>query len=74
MAKKELPLQPASKEKTCQVCGTGYTYPEKGTNATRFHCAACAALPDAFRKILTKMSKRIQSLERKLKSQEKGTA
>lgn len=67
MARKELPLQPATKDKTCQVCGTEYTYPEKGSNATRFHCATCAGLPDNFRKILTKMSKRIQTLERKLK-------
>ena len=67
MAKKELPLQPATKDKTCQVCGESYTYPEKGSNATRFHCAVCAALPETLRKILIKMSKRIQSLERKMK-------
>jgi hypothetical protein len=67
MVKKELPLQPATKDKKCQVCGSEYTYPEKGSHATRFHCHTCAALPEAIRKILTKMSKRIQTLERKLK-------
>lgn len=65
---KEPRLQPATRDKTCQICGTDYTYPAKGSNATRFHCEVCAELPASQRKILTKMSKRIQSLERKLKS------
>jgi uncharacterized Zn ribbon protein len=60
-------LQPATKDKTCQICGSEYTYPEKGSNATRFHCDQCADLPPAQKKILTKMAKRITALERKFK-------
>ncbi|MGC9450335.1 MAG: hypothetical protein ACP5I4_02715 [Oceanipulchritudo sp.] len=67
MPAKEPRLLPATKEKTCQICGESYVYPEKESNATRFHCEACAGLPAQYRKILTKMSKRIQSLERKVK-------
>lgn len=65
---KEPRLQPATRDKTCQICGEEYTYPEKGSGATRFHCEPCAELPPNQRKILTKMSKRIRALERKLKS------
>ena len=65
---KEPRLQPATRDKTCQICGEEYTYPEKGSRATRFHCEDCAELPPNHRKILTRMSKRIRALERKLKS------
>ena len=43
-------LQPASREKTCPICGTVYTYPEKESGATRFHCEPCAALPEHYRR------------------------
>jgi hypothetical protein len=66
--KKEPRLQPATREKTCQVCGTSYVYPEKGSKATRFNCESCAELPAHFRKILARMSRRIQNLERKINS------
>lgn len=66
MLKKERPLQPATKDKTCQICGTEYVYPEKDSAATRFYCALCAGLPEPQKKIMTRMAKRIQSLERKL--------
>jgi hypothetical protein len=64
--KKEIKLQPASREKTCQVCGNSYVYPEKDSRATRFHCESCAELPLHFRKVLACLSKRIQTLERKI--------
>ncbi len=67
MAKKTPRLLPASKEKNCQICGTEYTYPEKGSKATRFHCEVCSELPPLHKKIMGKLAKRIQSLERKLK-------
>lgn len=70
---KERRLQPATREKTCQICGTEYIYPEKGTNATRFHCEACSDLPANQKKILTKMAKRIQTLERQLNKQSKAS-
>lgn len=66
--KKEPKVQPASRNKTCPVCGTAYVYPEKGSRATRFHCETCAALPTELRKVLTRLGKRIQTLERKLSS------
>jgi hypothetical protein len=66
--KKEPKLQPATKEKTCQVCGTAFVYPEKDSRATRFHCEACAVLPASFLKVLNRLGKRIQTLERKLKT------
>mgnify|MGYP001555946315 CR=1 FL=1 len=66
--KKERKLQPATRDKTCPVCGAAYIYPEKGSRATRFHCEDCAVLPAHFRKILTRLGKRIQTLEKKLKS------
>jgi polyferredoxin len=67
MSRKEIKLQPATRDKKCQVCGADYIYPEKDSKATRFHCELCAGLPTHYRKILTRMGKRIQSLERKLK-------
>ena len=67
MARKEMPLQPATKEKKCQVCGTEYIYPEKGSPSTRFHCEVCAGLPEAVRKAMGRLAKRVQELERKLK-------
>ena len=67
MPVKEIKLQPATREKTCGACGEKYIYPEKGSKATRFHCELCAELPSHYRKILTRMGKRIQSLERKIK-------
>ncbi len=66
--KKETRLQPATREKTCQVCGNSYVYPEKGSKATRFNCESCAELPVHFRKVLARLGKRIQTLERKINS------
>jgi hypothetical protein len=66
--KKEPKLQPATREKKCQVCGSEYVYPERDSKATRFHCASCADLPTHFRKVLTRLGKRIQALERKTKT------
>lgn len=56
--------QPATREKTCAVCGEAYTYPEPGSPATRHLCALCCELSARQRKVLTRMGKRIQSLER----------
>ncbi len=66
--KKESRLQPATRVKTCQVCGSTFVYPEKASKATRFHCESCADLPAHFRKVLTRLGKRIQTLERKIKA------
>jgi predicted aldo/keto reductase-like oxidoreductase len=67
MARKEPKLQPASKDKKCQICGTEYTYPQKDSRSTRFHCELCAELTPIHRKVMSRMAKRIQQLERKLK-------
>jgi len=66
--KKDPKLQPATREKTCQVCGSTFIYPEKGSKATRFHCESCADLPVHFRKTLTRLGKRIRTLERKIRT------
>ena len=66
--KKERKLLPATRDKTCPVCGKTYVYPEKGSRATRFHCETCAVLPAHFLKVLTRLGKRIQALETKLKT------
>ena len=58
--------QPATKEKTCQVCGEKYTYTEPGIRSTRFHCELCTGLSDHAKKILGRMAKRITTLEKKL--------
>ncbi|MGA1204798.1 MAG: hypothetical protein ACO3ZW_03175 [Opitutales bacterium] len=64
---KEPRIQPATKEKACQVCGISYVYPELNSQATRFHCELCAGLSPLHRRVMGRMAKRIQSLERKLK-------
>ncbi|MGD7654175.1 MAG: hypothetical protein ACQCXQ_13230 [Verrucomicrobiales bacterium] len=66
MAARKPKLQPATKEKACQVCGESYVYPEPGSVATRHFCGLCAGLGAVERKILTRMAKRIQKLERTL--------
>jgi len=58
--------QPATKEKTCQVCGTPYTYPEPGVRSTRFHCELCVELSAHGKKVLGRMAKRITSLEKQI--------
>jgi hypothetical protein len=68
MPEKKIKLQPATREKKCQICGESYIYPEKNSNATRFHCEVCVELPPAHRKILGRMAKRIELLERKIKT------
>ena len=61
---KRVKLQPATHEKSCQICGSTYTYPEKGSNATRYICANCNALPNYAKQVLSGMGKRIQRLEK----------
>lgn len=64
-------IQPATRDKTCQVCGASYVYPQVNSNATRFHCELCVELSPAHRKVLGRMTKRIETLERHLKKQDK---
>jgi len=71
MAVKTPKPQPATREKTCQVCGESYVYPEPGSPATRFHCELCVALSAHDKKVLGRLAKRISVLEKtvdKLKS------
>jgi hypothetical protein len=70
MPAKEKRLQPATREKTCQICGTSYVYPQLNSNATRFHCDVCVELSPAQRKVLGRMAKRIETLERQLNKQQ----
>ncbi len=69
MSQKEPSLQPAVRKKKCQICGAEYIYPEKNSLATRFYCAMCAPLSSDLKKILSRMTKRIQTLEAKLNAQ-----
>jgi hypothetical protein len=57
----------AKKEKKCTICGELYTYPTKGSRATRHKCELCADLPLKTAKILKKMNDRIRLLETQLK-------
>ena len=72
MAVKTPKPQPATRQKTCQVCGEAYVYPQPGSLATRFHCELCVALSAHDKKVLGRLAKRITSLEKtieKLKSE-----
>ena len=64
MPAKKLKPQPATREKVCTVCAVTYTYPEVGSAATRHVCELCSGLSAAHRKVLIRMAKRIQTLER----------
>jgi hypothetical protein len=64
MPAKKLKPQPATREKTCTICAATYTYPAVGSSATRHVCELCNALSAPQRKVLIRMAKRIQSLER----------
>ncbi len=64
MPAKKLKPQPATREKTCTVCGVTYTYPEAGSAATRHVCELCSGLSAPHHKVLVRMTKRIQTLER----------
>ena len=66
MATKPVKLQPETREKVCQICGTSFTYPERGVNATRYLCAPCNELPGHAKTVLTKMGERLLKLERKV--------
>ena len=77
MAVKQPKPQPATRDKTCSVCGETYVYPEPGSPATRFHCELCVGLSAHAKKVLGRLSKRITSLEKtvdKLKSQTSNPA
>lgn len=65
--KKKVKLQPATHERTCQVCAQLYTYPEKGSASTRHLCKHCAELPAGTVLVLKRMTRRIASLERTVK-------
>lgn len=56
--------QPATREKICRICGADYIYPVKDSAATRHVCELCSDLPMHQRKVLTRMSQRIEKLER----------
>ena len=59
--------QPETRIRTCRACGKKFEYPLKGNPATRHHCEECVTIPADVRKILERLSARIQSLESKLK-------
>lgn len=52
--------------RTCRACGKKFEYPVKGGDATRHHCADCAVLPEATRRILERLHTRVAQLERQL--------
>ncbi len=72
MPVKKLKPQPATRNKTCSVCGEVYNYPEPGSPATRHFCELCCELNPTQRKVLTRMAKRIQSLERTIAQLQKS--
>lgn len=60
--------------RTCRACGKKFDYPAKGSEATRHHCADCAALPADVRKTLERLNVRITQLENQLRRLPPGAA
>ena len=60
-------------QRVCRACSRGYAYPVLHSQATRFYCADCAALPPGVRdtfelinKRMKKLSATVEKLEKKL--------
>ncbi|HPA19580.1 MAG TPA: hypothetical protein PLU30_17665 [Verrucomicrobiae bacterium] len=64
--------QPATRIRTCRACGRRYEYPLKGNLATRHHCDECVHVAPDIRRIVEKLSARIQALEKALEMQGGG--
>ncbi len=52
--------------RTCRSCGASYEFPRAGSAATRASCPDCAPLPIAFRRVLERLQRRIERLERQV--------
>ena len=63
-----------ARPRICQACGESYEYSLADSRATRFHCDNCAVLPEAARKSLTRLARRIRNLERELRALRKNVA
>jgi len=59
--------------RTCRACGKKFEYPVKGSNATRYHCADCVAVPPDVRKILERLSLRVTQLENQVRRLQEKT-
>lgn len=53
-------------QRVCRACNDKYDYPVPHSSATRFHCPACAALPEPVRAVVERLNRRLRELERKL--------
>jgi hypothetical protein len=53
-------------DRTCRSCGKSYRYPVIKSNATRFYCEECIALPRGMRAICERLNKRLVQLEKKV--------
>jgi len=61
------PATSGQRQRICRACGKKFDYPVKGSEATRYHCADCAALPPDVRKILERFHNRVTQLENQLR-------
>ena len=66
--------QPATRIRTCRVCGKRYEYPIKGTAATRHHCDECVEVPEYLRRVAERLFSRVQALEMTVKRLENNSA
>jgi hypothetical protein len=56
--------KPEIKTRICACCGQPYEYPTMKSQASRFHCDRCIALPADIRKVFEIMNKRLAKIEK----------
>jgi hypothetical protein len=47
-------------KRVCRACGSAYDYPVRQSLSTRSHCEECAVIDVKLRRVLEKMSRRIE--------------
>lgn len=60
-------ISPGQRLRTCRACGKKFSYPVKGSAATRHHCEDCVNIPPETRKIMERLNTRITQLENQLR-------
>ncbi len=52
--------------RTCRCCGESYGYPERKSVATRAYCENCVQIPQASRKAMGRLRRRLERLAKKV--------
>lgn len=60
-------MEELKRQRTCRACGKKFDYPVRGSHATRHHCEDCVQLPLDVRKVVERLSTRVQTLENTLR-------